>query len=148
MDALTRSAAAETLIADLERSDDSAHISGRAADLRAWSRTAAPTDVAAAMVDRWSDVTDRHWNTLLHLARLCRWFRENPATPAVLDHSIGCEMTLATARAEMPRQLSAMIVARERLAFWLAQQAQHQPARAVIPAAANDANPSSRESAA
>lgn len=146
MDRMTRSAALETLVADMERSDDAAHVTGKIAALRLGIDKADPADIAGTMVQRWSSETDLHWRTLLHLARLCRWFRLNPNDAKVRDHLLGCDMTLADARAEMPRQLDQMIHAREQLAFWLDQQAKHRATVVdgliALPPAANSDNPS------
>lgn len=143
----TLRAAQEAVTADLEQADDHAHTSGRIKAEMDRLKRMTEAERIDLMVARSREFAGLHRDTALFFAALLRWFQGNPTASAFTTRG-GTAYTPAHARSEyaLARHKHRRVCAQ--LGHWLAQQAQHQRAGIVIPAAANDANPSSRESAA
>lgn len=122
---------------------------GLMSELERRLRTGGLGDDPAYWIAFWSDRAERHRNTTFRLARVCRWLRRHPSTPAIRDHETGCDFTLAQARQELRFQVEQHVRARTQARFWAGEQSRDLAAGMPdLPAPANDPTPNSRSDAA
>lgn len=134
------------LTVELEAQNERAHTDGSVRDLESSLRAMTPAQLADHMAVKCREWADQHRACVVWYADALRWFDRNPDQTAFRANGVTHTRQTVAADYRTSRRLHSKVCAQ--LGHWLAQQAQHQRAGIVIPAAANDANPSSRESAA
>ncbi|MFP5512448.1 MAG: hypothetical protein ACLGJC_05135 [Alphaproteobacteria bacterium] len=125
------------LLVELERQNERAHTDGSVDRLHAQLRAMTPAQLADHMAAKCREWAAQHRECVVWYGDALRWFAANPDQKQFRAGGVTHTRQTVAADYRTSRRLHSKVCAQ--LGHWLSQQAQHQPARVVIPAAANDA---------
>ncbi len=125
------------LTTELEAQNERAHTDGSVRDLEARLRAMTPAQLADHMAAKCREWAAQHRECAVWYAKEVRAFRADPSREPFRAGGITHTRQTVAADYRISRRLHSRVCAQ--LGHWIAQQAQHQRAGIVIPAAANDA---------